>query len=215
MAGLDASVRLAGFRGPATTMTLQVTGKNLDVGEALRSYAVEKIEQTLDKYVGGGLSGHVRIEKNRGTFRTDCSIQLRSGLVLQAHGEASEAYASADLAMERLDKRLRRHKRRLKSHHGATAAAAAQTQAPDYVIRAGEQDEDEEEEPEGANPVIIAETRTVISELAVSDAVMQMDLSDAPFVVFRNAGHGRINVVYRRSDGNIGWIDPGADPSKN
>src|SRR5690606_16426330 len=125
-------------------------------------------------------------------FRTDCSIQLRSGLVLQSHGEASEAYASADLAVERLDKRLRRHKRRLKSHHGANAEAAAQMQAPDYVIRSGEQEEDKE--PEGGNPVIIAETRMVISDLAVSDAVMQMDLSDAPFVVFRNAGHGRINV---------------------
>jgi ribosomal subunit interface protein len=190
-------------------MTLQVTGKNLDVGEALRSYVVDKIEQALDKYVGSSLSGHIRVEKNRGTFRTDCSIQLRSGLVLQSHGEANEAYASADLAVERLDKRLRRHKRRLKSHHGATAAAAAQTQAPDYVIRSGGQEE--EEEPEGENPVIIAETQMVISELAVSDAVMQMDLSDTSFLVFRNAGHGRINVVYRRPDGNIGWIDPGGD----
>lgn len=194
-------------------MTLQVTGKNLDVGETLRSYVVGKVEQTLDKYIGPSLSGHVRVEKNRGTFRTDCSIQLRSGLVLQSHGEAGEPYASADLAVERLDKRLRRYKRRLKSHHGGTAAAAAQMQAPDYVIRAGE--EEEAEEPEGDNPVIIAETQMVISELAVRDAVMQMDLCDAPFVVFRNAGHGRINVVYRRPDGNIGWIDPGGGPAKD
>lgn len=192
-------------------MTLQVTGKNLDVGEAFRSHVVDRIGQTLEKYVGGGLSGHVRVEKQHGTFRTDCSIQLRSGLVLQSHGEANEAYASADLAVERLDKRLRRHQRRLKSHHGAAAAAVAQMQAPDYVIQQGEAEETEE--PEGGNPVIIAETRMVISELAVSDAVMQMDLSDAPFVVFRNAVHGRINVVYRRLDGNIGWIDPGGDPA--
>lgn len=193
-------------------MTLQVTGKNLDVGDALRSYVVDKIEQTLDKYVGSSLSGHVRVEKQHGTFRTDCSIQLRSGLVLQSHGEAGDAYASADLALERLDKRLRRYKRRLKSHHGAQAAAIAQMRAPDYVIRSGEQEE--VEEPEGDNPVIIAETQTVIHDLAVSDAVMRMDLSDAPFVIFRNAGHGRINVVYRRPDGNIGWIDPGGDPAE-
>jgi len=89
-------------------MALQVTGKNLDIGEALRSYVVERIESTLDKYVGEGPSGHVRIEKERGAFRTDCSIHLRSGLSLQARGEAPDAYASADLALERLDTEVKR-----------------------------------------------------------------------------------------------------------
>ena len=90
---------------PDTAMTLQVTGKNLDVGDALRSYVLDRIENTLDKYVGTSLSGHVRIEKEHGAFRTDCSIQLRSGLSLQSSGEAIDAYASADLALERLEKR--------------------------------------------------------------------------------------------------------------
>jgi ribosomal subunit interface protein len=189
-------------------MTLQVTGKNLDVGEALRSYVLERIEHTLEKYVGTSLSGHVRIEKEHGEFRTDCSIQLRSGLSLQSHGEAPDAYASADLALERLDKRVRRYKRRLKKHHSQVREPDLETdsQAPTYVLQSGD---DEQEEQEHDNPVIIAETQTVVRDMPVSDAVMHMDLSDQQFVVFRNASHGRINVVYRRPDGNIGWIDPG------
>ena len=107
-------------------MTLQVTGKNLDVGEALRTYVTERIGQTLDKYFSGNRSGHVRIEKERNRFVTDCSIQLRSGLSLQSHGESPDAYASADMALDRLEKRLRRYKRRLKNHHGAAAADACQ-----------------------------------------------------------------------------------------
>ncbi len=187
-------------------MTLQVTGKNLDIGEALRTYVTDRVEQTIDKYVGNSMSGHVRIEKERTQFRTDCSIQLRSGLALQSHGEAQDAYASADLALERLEKRLRRYRRRLKKHHGPARQDA--TFAPDYVIEA-----DAEVTPEGEdNPVIVAETETEIHELAVSDAVMEMDLSQRALLVFRNASHGRLNVVYRRSDGNIGWIDPGDLP---
>jgi ribosomal subunit interface protein len=193
-------------------MTLQITGKNVDVGDALRAYVVERIEHTLDKYVGRSLSGHVLIEKEHGAFRTDCSIKLRSGLSLQSHGEAPDAYASADLALERLDKRLRRYKRRLKRRHGPSAAPEKQVQAPYYVIETAEE---EHELPEGDNPVIIAETQMAIRELPVSDAVMQMDLLDEPFMVFRNASHGRINVVYRRPDGNIGWIDPGGEPARD
>ncbi len=198
---------------PDTAMTIQVTGKNLDVGEALRSYVTERIENTLDKYVGTSLSGHVRIEKEHGAFRTGCSIQLRSGLSLQSSGEAADAYASADLALERLDKRLRRYKRRLNKHHsqGPVPAPEEFTQVPAYVIQGGE---DELEEEEGGNPVIIAETQMVLHDLPVSDAVMQMDLSDQQFVVFRNASHGRVNVVYRRPDGNIGWIDPGGETAR-
>jgi ribosomal subunit interface protein len=192
-------------------MTLQVTGKNIDVGDALRAYVVERIEHTLDKYVGSSLSGHVWIEKERGAFRTDCSISLRTGLTLQSHGEAADAYASADLALERLDKRLRRYKRRLKRRHGTSAAPEKQVEAPNYVIETAGESEDV---PEGDNPVIIAETQMVIRELPVSDAVMQMDLLDEGFMVFRNASHGRINVVYRRPDGNIGWIDPGGEPAQ-
>ena len=156
-------------------MTLQVTGKNLDIGEALRTYVTDRVEQTLDKYVGSGLSGHVRIEKEHGQFRTDCSIQLRSGLALQSHGEASDAYASADRALERLEKRVRRYRRRLKKRHGPAPQPAAT--APYYVIQAdGEEDSDE-----GDNPVIIAETETEITMLAnlvsLTPGTLSLDVS--------------------------------------
>ncbi len=189
-------------------MALQVTGKNLDVGEALRTYVENRVEYTLGKFAGHSPSGHVRIEKTRGSFLTGCTIQLQSGLSLEARGEASDAYASADPALDRLEKRLRRYKRRLKKRNGPAERKPADIQAPYYVIQSAE---DESAEPEDDNPVIVAETQTVIHELSVSDAVMQLDLAERPLLVFQNASLGRINVVYRRDDGNIGWIDPGGD----
>lgn len=194
-------------------MALQVTGKNLDIGEALRTYVEERIEMTLDKFAGVSPSGHVRIEKAHGAFLTGCTIQLNSGLSLEARGEAADAYASADQALERLEKRLRRYKRRLKKRNAPMERKPADMQAPYYVIQSGEE---AGEAPDDDNPVVVAETQTVIREFSVSDAVMQLDLSDRPVLVFQNASHGRINVVYRRDDGNIGWIDPGgAVPATN
>lgn len=188
-------------------MALQVTGKNLDVGEALRTYVCDRVENTLDKYAGKSPSGHIRIEKTRGSFLTGCTIQLQTGLSLEAHGEAPDAYASADQALERLEKRLRRYKRRLKKHHASPDQKLSMIEAPYYVIQSG--DGETAEESNDDNPLVIAETQTVINELTVSDAVMQLDLAERPLLVFKNASHGRINVVYRRTDGNIGWIDPG------
>ena len=191
-------------------MTIQVTGKNLDVGEALRSYVQERVVHTVEKFVGREPKGHVRIEKEHGEFRTNCTIHLWQGMSLEAHGVAADAYQSADLAFERLEKRVRRYKRRLK-RHGGGEAARKQTPATDYVIQAASEGHKERDED---NPVIIAEAETPVHEMAVSDAVMQMDLSDRAFVVFRNARHGEINVVYRRDDGNIGWIDPAVAQQK-
>jgi len=185
-------------------MTIQVTGKNLDLGEALRSYVQERVGQTVEKFIGRETTGHVRIEKEHGEFRTNCSIHLWQGMSLEASGMASDAYQSADIACERLEKRVRRYKRRLKQRGGG-GTPRKQTPATDYVIQAAQEEHEERDED---NPVIIAEAETPVHEMAVSDAVMQMDLSDRPFVVFRNASHGEINVVYRRHDGNIGWIDP-------
>lgn len=189
-------------------MTFQITGKNLDVGEALKIYITEKIEHSMDKYVGTPLSCHVRIEKERGKFLVDCSIQLNSGLLLQSHGETGDAYASVDEAVERLEKRLRRYKRRLKKHSsGHNRDKSAVIDAMDYVIKA-DQFEDTEEIVEAENPVVVAETRLPIHDLAVSDAVMELDVSNKTFLVFKNTKHGQLNVVYKRSDGHIGWIDP-------
>jgi len=187
-------------------MTIQVTGKNLDLGEALRDYVQDRVAQTVERYLGRTPAGHVRIEKEHGEFRTNCTIHLWQGMSLEAHGIAADAYQSADLACERLDKRVRRYKRRVKKHGGT---ARRETQATSYVVQPRQEDH-EEREGEEENPLVIAEAPTVVHEMSVSDAVMQMDLSDLPFVVFRNAGHGEVNVVYRRDDGNIGWIDPAA-----
>lgn len=184
-------------------MTIQVTGKNLDVGEALRSYAQERVMHTVEKFIGRETTGHVRIEKEHGEFKTSCIIHLWQGMSLEAQGTAPDAYKSADLACERLEKRVRRYKRRLKRHGADTPRN--QTPAADYVIQAAREEHEERDED---NPVIIAEAESPVHEMTVSDAVMQLDLSDRLFVVFRNAGHGEINVVYRRGDGNIGWIDP-------
>lgn len=187
-------------------MTIQVTGKNIDAGDAFKDYISDKLKAALSKYIGEDLAGHIRLEKERGRFHTQCSIRMRTGLVLEANGEGGDAYSSADSAVEHLEKRVRRYKRRLKDHHAARAedGAIALSPASDYTVRA----DDDHHEDGGAHPVIIAETESSIGELAVAEAVMQLDLTDKSFLVFRNAGHGGVNVVYRRADGNIGWIDP-------
>ena len=185
-------------------MTIQVTGKNLDVGEALRGYVQDRVVHTVEKYVGRLPTGHVRIEKEHGEFRTNCSIHLWQGMSLEAHGTAPDAYKSDDLACERLEKRVRRYTRKVKRHSGGHTPRK-ETPAASYVLQSPPEGQEESDED---NPIIVAEAETVVHEMAVSDAVMQMDLSDRPFVVFRNASHGEINVVYRRDDGNIGWIDP-------
>jgi ribosomal subunit interface protein len=185
-------------------MTIQVTGKNLDVGVALRGYVQERITHTVEKYIGRKPAGHVRIEKEHGEFRTNCTIHLWQGMSLEAHGAAPDAYQSADRACERLEKRVRRYTRKVK-RHGGLQTTRKETQARDYVLQSPLEGQEESDED---NPIVVAEAETVVHEMTVSDAVMQMDLSDRPFVVFRNASHGEINVVYRRDDGNIGWIDP-------
>jgi len=188
-------------------MTIQVTGKNIDAGEAFQSYAVEKVNSVLEKYIGPEIAGHVRLEKERGRFHTSCTIRLKTGLTLEAHGEGVDAYASADAAVEHLDKRVRRYKRRLKSHNNGAEARgmAPETTATIRVFQVGGEEPDE---AKGDAPVIIAESEQTVREVPVAEAVMQLDLNQAGFLVFRNAAHGGINVVYRRSDGNIGWIDP-------
>jgi ribosomal subunit interface protein len=192
-------------------MTIKVTGKNVDLGESLRNYALNRVDGALDKFSGRSVSGQISVEKNHDGFLTQCAIHLASGLDLQSAGNGSDAYGSVDSAMERLEKRLRRYKRRLKSHGqgSASSASASESAGIDYVIDAKRVDDHpgESESLEGA-PVVIAETPARVRTMTVSDAVMQMDLADQALLVFRNAAHGGINVVYHRPDGNIGWIDP-------
>ena len=168
----------------------------------------------MDKYIGPELSGHVRVEKSKIGFRTDCSLRLRTGLLLEAHGEGNDAYASADAAIERLGKRVRRYKRRLKDHHhgsGTEPTPWQSTVTNEYVVQ---MDDDTEAAAAGEAPVIIAESEGSLREMTVSEAVMQLDLTEKSFLLFRNAAHGRLSVVHRRSDGHVGWIDPQAETAK-
>jgi ribosomal subunit interface protein len=170
----------------------------------------QRIADATAKYFDGGYSGHVTIGKDGFGFRTECVVHLDSGIILEAEATAGDAYSSADHAAERIEKRLRRYKSRLKDHqntrvvdgHADQSAFAAQS----YVIAAPEQDTDDEIIE--FNPVIIAESTTTLKRMSVSDAVMQLDLTGTAVIVFRHAGHGRVNLVYRRADGHIGWIDP-------
>ncbi|PSC04064.1 ribosome-associated translation inhibitor RaiA [Alsobacter soli] len=186
-------------------MALRVSGKNLDIGEALRTQVVDRISGAISKYFDGGFSGHVIVEREGGGFRTDCALHLASGVTLQAEGAAHDAYASADQAAERIEKRLRRYKRRLKDR-GAAQANGREIEAPYAVIQTPDLDEDEA--PQEFHPLVIAETKKNMRTLSVSEAVIDLDLSGAPVIVFLHAGTGRVNMVYRRNDGNIGWIDP-------
>jgi ribosomal subunit interface protein len=195
-----------------SVMSFRVSGKNIDVGEALRTRISERIAEATAKYFDGGFSGHVTVGEEGFGFRTECVIHLDSGIVLEADALAADAYASADQAALRLEKRLRRYKRRLKDHQAAERANGG-TDNPgmdtrSYVIAAPEQDT--EEEIGEFNPVIIAESTTTLKRLSVSEAVMELDFTGTPVVVFRHAGHGRVNLVYRRPDGHIGWVDPPA-----
>jgi ribosomal subunit interface protein len=191
-------------------MPLRVSGKNLDIGDALRSQVIDRVSGAVRKFFDGGFSGHVIVEREGTGFRTDCTLHLSSGVTLQAEGSAHDAYVSSDKAAERIEKRLRRYKRRLKDRN--TAGNGHDVEIPSYVIQAPDEESDEDDDADQPSvqfhPVVIAETKKSMKTQSVSEAVVDLDLTGAPVLVFRHAGSGRVNMVYRRSDGNIGWIDP-------
>jgi ribosomal subunit interface protein len=196
-------------------MTLRISGKSINVGEALRGRVSDRTDEVLRKYFDGNYSGHITLSKDGFSFRTDCSLHLDSGITLEAESSASDAYASADQALLMIEKRLRRYKSRLKDRsarktHVANAAYAEMEapvlDAPSYVIEAPAH----EDENATYNPVIIAETSKSLKRLSVSEAVMELDLTGANCLVFQHGSSGRINVIYRRPDGNVGWVDPPA-----
>jgi len=185
-------------------MTLRVSGKNMDIGEVLRGQITMRVEQAVRRYFDGGFGGYAVVEREGTAFRTHCSLHLDSGVDLQASATSHDPYASADMSSERIEKRLRRYKRRLKSRH-PTATAMPAEEASYTVFASPEADEDL---PEGFQPMVVAEKKTRLRRLSVGDAVAELDMSGAPVVVFRHATTGRTNVVYRRLDGHIGWVDP-------
>jgi len=191
-------------------MQLSVSGKHMDVGDSLRAHVDERLSSAVGKYFDRAIDAMVQFSKARHLYRSDISVHAGRGIRVQAHGEADDIQAAFDAAAERVEKRLRRYHRRLTDHHAEkfdieTAFAATQT-----VIEAEREDAGEPEQ--GADgPVTVAETTTPVHTLTVSAAVMRLELEEAPVLMFRNSGHGRLNVVYRRTDGNIGWLDPKED----
>jgi ribosomal subunit interface protein len=193
-------------------MQVQVTGKHVDVGEALRARVSDEIINSIGKYFerdGGGAD--VVVTREGAAFKVDCAVTLVSGQQLTTHGLGPDAHVAFDAALERLDKRIRRYKRRLTDPHLKRRARQAETAAY-FVLQPPAEDEadegleaDDEAFPE---PMVIAETEKPIETMTVSMAVLELDLTESQTIVFRNAAHGGLSVVYRRPDGNIGWIDP-------
>ncbi len=187
-------------------MTFRVSGQNMDIGGALRGRIAERLDGALGKYFDGTASGHAVVRKDGSFFTTECVMHLSSGITLQAEGRSADPYASADVAAGHIEKRLRRYKRKLKEHRPDRAAP---TPAMAYVLAAPDQDaETEEAEAGDYHPVVIAESETTLRTYSVGEAVEALDLGGAQLVVFRHAANGRVNIVYRRPDGNVGWIDP-------
>lgn len=191
-------------------MRIQVAGRQMDVGEALRTRIQEDLTNGVAKYFSRATDGSVTVAKNGAGFEVDCQVHLSSGISLQAQGHGGDAHSAFDDALTKLEKRVRRYKRRLKNHHSPDRSPLPAEEALAYVLAPlqEENDADAEGDDEDAAPLVIAETKAPLRTMTVSLAVMQLDLSDNPALLFRNAANGSLNLVYRRPDGNVGWIDP-------
>jgi ribosomal subunit interface protein len=190
-------------------MALRISGKNINIGEALRTHVSERLTAATGKYFDGSVIGHVTIEPEGSGYRTDCTLHLASGVTLQAEGRAQEVYASFDQTAARIESRLRRYKRKLKDRGAAAGRDAGAVGEPIRYTVLGALNETEEAPAEHEfKPAVVAESEKFLQELSVSAAVLELDLTGAPVLVFRHSTTGRVNVIYRRLDGNIGWVDP-------
>jgi ribosomal subunit interface protein len=189
-------------------MKITVTGKQIDVGDFLRSHVETTATAIVEKFFEKAIEAHVVFCREAHLVRADLSVHARRGLMLQSSAAAIDPYAAFDSAADRLSERLRRYKRRLRKHHGKSREEPATA----YVLAPEPAAAEEEASPAEDAPLVIAEMPTTIPTASVSEAVMLLDLSDAPALLFRNSAHGTLNLVYRRGDGNIGWVDPGLIP---
>lgn len=198
-------------------MRVQVAGRQMDVGEALRNRIETELEAGVSKYFSRVTDAVVTVGKNGVGCEVDCAVHLSSGISLQTQGHGADAHTAFDDALTKLEKRVRRYKRRLKNHHADNKSPLPAEDAAAYVLAPLTEEDDESTGPvaNGADaPMIIAEAISPLRTMTVSTAVMQLDLLEAPALLFRNAAHGGLNFVYRRPDGNIGWIDPERSISK-
>lgn len=196
-------------------MQVQIAGKKIEVGAALQERISQGLEARVSKYFNRTGEAFVTVSKPGWAFSVDCSIHLPSGVTLQAHGEGDDGYQAFEMALDKIEKRVRRYKNRLRNHRSKDTGAAEtayeriilpldETEAPDS--------DSETTSHAGESPAIVAESDTKIRTMTVSMAVMQLELTDSPALMFRNASHGGLNMVYRRPDGNVGWVDPGKNP---
>ncbi len=187
-------------------MRYQISGKQIDIGEALQTHVKTELSEIIEKYAGRPTEAAVTFSKSAHEYVCETVVHLSTGLNASATGKATEIYAAFDASSEKMDKQLRRYKRRLKDHHRERSQPVELSDAGSYILES--RDESEDAGQDAVNAMIVAEMETKIPSLSVGEAVMQMEIASAPVLVFRNEKHSGINVVYRRDDGNIGWIDP-------
>ena len=190
-------------------MNIQVNGKQINIGDSLRTHAEEKTLDLLSKYSRSATDLSITFSKNRYEYLCVILLHLSTGISAQSRGRATDIYECFENALEKIAKQLRRYKRRLKNHHAERSEPIQFVNASSYVIANKDDDlETDSYEKESLTPLIIAEMKTKIPKISVGEAVMQMELSGSNMLIFRNSSHDKINVVHLRDDGNIGWVDP-------
>ena len=187
-------------------MRYQISGKQIDIGASLQTHVQNELGGVVQKYAERPTDAQVIFSRSGHEYVCESTVHLSTGLTAQAKAHATEIYAAFEACSEKMEKQLRRYKRRLKDHHRERAEPVELSGASSYILASEEQSQDAE--PESLQPIIVAEMQTQIPSLSVGEAVMQMELAGAPVLIFRNEGKDGLNVVYRRDDGNIGWIDP-------
>ena len=188
-------------------MRYQISGRQIDIGEALQTHVKAELGEVVEKYAQRPTDAVVIFSRAAHEHVCEATIHLSTGLTAQAKGHATEIYAAFESCREKMDKQLRRYKRRLRNHHSARTAPVEFAGGSSYILAPTEEPEDDDH-TDLAQPIVIAEMETKIPSITVGEAVMQLELAGQKMLVFRNEGHGGVNVVYRRDDGNIGWIDP-------
>ena len=187
-------------------MQLTIKGKQIDVGDALRGHVQDHLQTTATKYFNNAVDASVVFSREKHLFNADLQVHVGKNILMQTNGEADSPYAAFDKAADKMAKRLRRYKRRLNDHHKQTNTEPA-IEASSFVLQAETDDAPAgHEEPD--QPVVIAEMTEPVDTLTVSEAVMRLDLGELPALMFRNRAHGGLNMIYRRLDGNVGWVDP-------
>ena len=184
-------------------MKIKVSGKHVDIGDSLNSYVETHLKNTIEKFFDNPLDAHATLSKNGALFRCDLRVHVGRGLTVRCHSDAEEGYKCIDQAIHKLNSQMAKYKNKLKKHHHNKEEMIDYLEAQKYVI-----DMSQEAHKEEDHPIIIAEMSMQIPMISVSEAVMHMDLEELPAVMFRNIKHGEFNLVYRRADGNIGWVDP-------